>query len=312
MGKTISSQSPPDRSERDPFRFGWRYVRRPGRNGADEWEQVPLTPEDWLHPQEGDEIPENTTQERDRTYLADVLRLQSAGTAHRLVLSDCLIDWGVPGLRNHSPDLCVMDDVADLTRSWSTFRVAQERAKPVLAIEIVSVHDDAPRTRENDVAIKVEHYYRAGVPLYVIADQQEEGGPRSLVGYRRGRRAYVPMTPDEQGRLFIEPLRLFIGMRDERIVCFDATTGEEIPDLTGMAQARQQAEQARAAEAQARQQAEQERAAEAQARQQAEQARAAEAQARQQAEAALAAAQARIQELEAQAQQRRRRPPRGR
>ena len=34
----------------DPYRYGWRYVCRPGANGRKVWEQVPLTLEDVLHP----------------------------------------------------------------------------------------------------------------------------------------------------------------------------------------------------------------------------------------------------------------------
>ena len=64
------------------------------------------------------------------------------------------------------------------------------------------------------------------------------------------------------------------GLRDERAVCWDADTGEEIGDLSAMVQARD-----------------------------------AEAQARQAAEAALAEAQARIRELEARVRRGGRRGP---
>jgi Uma2 family endonuclease len=186
------------------------------------------------------------------------------------VLSDCLVDWGVPGLRNHSPDLSVFKGVRDPEWEGGLFRVAEHGARPVLVIEVVSPDDAAPRVRDNDVVIKVDHYYRAGVPLYAIIDQEEEGGPRRLLGYRRGRRGYVRLPPDEQGRLPLGPVGLLLGLRANQAVCYDAQTGEEILDFTGMAQAR-----------------------------------AAEAQARQAAEAALAAAQARIRELEARSRRRR-------
>lgn len=265
----------PSAIQADPFRFGWRYVQPPDGNGA-EMVQVPLTPDDVLHPLKGDEIPENTLHSNDRAYLFSVLRMRLADRAGCLVLSDCLVNWGIRGLREHSPDIAVFDNVADTERNRSVLAVAQEGARPVLVIEIVSVHDDTPRMRDNDVAIKVRHYYRAGVPLYVIVDQEEEGGPRRLVAYRRGRRQFATLPLDNQGRVPLEPVGLLLGLRNDRAICFDAATGEEIPDLTGMAQARD-----------------------------------AEALARQQAEAALAAAQARIQQLEAQARARRRRPLRG-
>lgn len=251
--KTARSPEQPD-----PFRFGWRYVCKNGGSV-----QVPLTLDDVLHPQEGDQIPENTQQEKDRRYLANVLEWRVADRPV-LVLSDCLINWGVPGLGNHSPDISVFEGVQNRNRVWKTFVVAQEGARPLLTIEVVSPDAHAPQARNNDVVTKVAEYHRAKVPLYVIVDQEKENGPRQLVGYRYEADQFVRLPLDEQGRLLLGPLRLWLQLRDERVVCFDADTGEEIPDLAGMAQAR-----------------------------------AAEAEARRAAEAALAAAQARIRELEA-------------
>jgi Uma2 family endonuclease len=256
----------------DPFRFGWRYVRKTRPDGTEESVQVPLTLDDVLHPREGDHIPENTQQERDRRYLADLLTWRLAGIPHAVVLSDCLIDWGIKGLGDHSPDVSVFDGVQNPDRHWSTFRVAVEKARPVLAIEVVSPDAHDRQARDNDVVAKVRHYYRARVPLYLIVDQEKEDGPRQLVLYRRGPRKYLRVPPDVQGHLLLEPVNLLVALRDERVVCFEAETGEEIPGFSAAWQARQAAEAARAAEAQARQAA----------------------------EAALAAAQARIRELQAQ------------
>lgn len=107
-----------------------------------------------------------------------------------------------------------------------------------------------------DVVIKVREYYRAGVPLYVIVDQERVDGRRQLIGYRRGARKYLHLRLDRQGRLLLEPVRLLLGFRDERAVCWDADTGKEISDFITTAQARDAAEVARAAEARAREDAE--------------------------------------------------------
>ncbi|HEY7158399.1 MAG TPA: Uma2 family endonuclease [Gemmataceae bacterium] len=235
----------------DPFRFGWRYVQHISPDGPKVSVRTPLTLDDVLHPREGDRIPENSQQENDRIYLATVLRYRLAGNPHALVLSDCLIDWGVRGLRNHSPDISVFDGVQGTSRHWGTFVVAAEGARPLLAIEVVSPDAHDRQARDNDVVTKVREYYRARVPLYGIVDQERVDGPRRIIGYRRGARKYVPVPLDDRGRLLMEPPRLLLGLRDERAVCWDADTGEEIPDLTGMAQARQAAETALAA-AQAR------------------------------------------------------------
>lgn len=237
----------------DPFRFGWRDVQQIGPNGSKQWVQVPLTWEDALHPQEGDHISENRQQCRDRTYLYGVLEWRLSGNPQAVVLSDCLINWGVRGLGNHSPDICVFEDVNEPQhRNWGTFRVAAEGARPVLAIEIVSPDAHDRRVRDNDVVIKVREYYRAGVPLYVIVDQARPDGPRQLIGYRRGARKYLRMRADGQGRLLLEPLRLWLGLRDERAVCWDADTDKEIDDWATTVQALREAQAALSAQTQER------------------------------------------------------------
>jgi Uma2 family endonuclease len=257
----------------DPFRFGWRYVQEIGPDGSKVRKQVPLTLDDVLHPQEGDHISDNTQQEHDCTYLASVLRYRLTDIPTTVVLNDCLINWGIRGLRNHSPDISVFEGVSNPNRHWRTFSVVREGARPVLAIEIVSPDAHDRQARDNDVVTKVREYYRARVPLYVLVDQERVDGPRRIVGYRRGPRKYVPMPQDERGRLLLEGLRLRIGLREDRVVCWDADTDEEIGDFTQAMREYHEAEAARLAEMQARREA----------------------------EAALAAALARVQELEAKA-----------
>jgi Uma2 family endonuclease len=227
----------------NPFRFGWRDVLQIGPDGSKRWTQVPLTQEEALHPKEDYHIAENRQQEKDRRYLAGVLEWRLSNNPQALVLSDCLINWGVAGLDNHAPDICVFDGVRDpQDRNWGTFRVAEEGARPVLAMEIVSSDAHDRRVRDNDVVIKVREYYRAGVPLYVIVDQEREGRPRQVVGYRRGARKYLRMRLDAQGRLLLEPVRLLLGLKDERAVYWDADTEEEIAGLTATAQALREAQ----------------------------------------------------------------------
>lgn len=239
--KTAKSRSA---DQPDPFRFGWRFVRQIGADGSKVSVQVPLTLDDVLHPRKGDHISENTQQERDRRYLASVLEWHLTGNPQALVLSDCLINWGVRGLRNHSPDVSVFDGVQDVNRDRRTFVLAVEGARPVLVIEIVSPDAHDKQARDNDVVTKVREYYRARVPLYALVDQERKDDPRQIVGYRRGARKYVRLPLDDRDRLLLEPVRLLMGLRDERVVCWDADTGEEIQDFTAMAQARQAAETA--------------------------------------------------------------------
>jgi Uma2 family endonuclease len=257
----------------DPFPYGWRFQSRLGPDGQEICERVPLTPEDVLHPQENDQISQNTVQSRDVRYLGSVLECQLREQSDALVLNDCLIDWGIKGLGNHSPDLSVFTGVRNPKRLRKRFSLVKEGARSLLVIEIVSPDD--PKLRNNDVVIKVREYHRAGVPLYVLIDQEKSEGPRQVIGYRWTSRRYVPLPLDDQGRLLIEPIQVLLGLRDNEAVCWDATTGKELQD---------DATANRALEAEARQAAES---------------------ARDAAEAALAAAQARLRAMEAKKRRRR-------
>jgi Uma2 family endonuclease len=264
----------------DPFPYGWREVPRRPVGGRLDYEMVPLTLEDALHPQEGDVMPQNTPHDRDVGYFSDVLRHQCADDPTALILCDVIVVWDVPGLRQHSPDVAVVFGVTAPEAARSTFDVAAEGARPALIIEVVS-----PATRRNDVVTKVRHYSRAAVPLYVIVDRERIEGPPRLVGYRRGRRGWVRLRPDARGRLWLPPVRLWLGARDNRVVCQDEE-GHELGDYEQTRRDLEELERRNAAvEAEVERLVEARREAQAEARREAE---------------ARAAAEARLRELEEQ------------
>jgi colicin import membrane protein len=144
-------------------------------------------------------------------------------------------------------------------RNWSTFEVAIERARPALIIEIVS-----PDARENDVVIKVEQYARAGVAQYVIVDDTGRGGVRRLrlLDYRLEGTVYRLQEPDADGRVHLALADVWLGIRRDHVVCYDAA-GREIGDYVTVvrqaakaeARAKQAATRAKEAAARARQEA---------------------------------------------------------
>ncbi len=332
MSTVSTSKRPiPPLPKPDPYRYGWRYVRVEGPDGSVSFDQVPLTLEDVLFPEVGDFIVQADAHIGDWTYLRVVFKARLAGDPAAVVITDCRVDWNIPGVRPLGPDFAVFFDVKQ-HRDWATLDVAAEGARPVLVVEITS-----PDTRQNDLVAKVDYYYRAGVPLYVITDAKDEhdGGRRlELIAYRHTPAAYERIAPDARGWIWLEPVRLWLGVRPDRrlghdrLACFDPDTLEEIGDYTAISQALEQAEaqariaaQAKAqAEAQARVATQAKAQAEAQARiatqakAQAEaqariaaqakaqaETRAAQAQSKAQAEAeARARAEARIRELEAE------------
>src|SRR5262249_37657257 len=79
-----------------------------------------------------------------------------------------------------------------------------------------------------------------------------EDGPRQIRGYRRGRRGFVEIPLDARGRLPLKPFGLSLGLREERVVCYDAGSGDELGDYQQVVQAWHAADEARqAAEKQA-------------------------------------------------------------
>src|SRR5205807_2667823 len=110
---------------------------------------------------------------------------------------------------------------------------------------------------------------------------------RQLRVFRHAPLEYVEEQPES---VVIEELGLRLGLKDNRVVCWDAETGEELGDYAQEQQARQAAEQQAREQAQARQAAEQQARDQEQARHAAEQARLTAEQARQAAEQARQAA----------------------
>jgi colicin import membrane protein len=288
----------------DPFRYGWRYVRITRPDGTEELDQVPLTLEDVLHPEEGDFIVQSDPHDSDRAYLKAVSKARLTDDSTAVVLSDCRVDFNIPGVKPLGPDLSVFTGVRRHIM-WSTFNVARERARPALVIEVTS-----PETRDNDVGIKVDYYRRGRVPWYLIADVtiEEEGERRiELILYHRVGQIYHRIPADERGRVWLEPIGLWLGQtRDPqggfmRLACYDPATGEEVGDYTAISRALAESQERLAEESRARQKAERQARSEAkararaeQARAQAEQAREAEALAREQAEATIRALRAEL------------------
>jgi colicin import membrane protein len=216
------------------------------------------------------------------------------------VLSDCRIDWGVEGLGAHGPDIAVFENVRAWEPTRGTFYVAQLKAKAVLVIEVTS-----PSTRDLDLNEKVIDYHRAGVPLYAIVDRREaeNGQGIGIMGYEATPGGYLRMKVNEMGRLWLDPLQLWLGVEGEQAACFE-DGGKRIATYVEVAM-RLEAEAQRAeAEAQ-RAEAEAQRAeAEAQrAEAEARRANAAEAKAKAETDARLQL-EARLRELEAELQKR--------
>ena len=235
--RTRPTTSPPAPAS-DPYFYGWRMVPRWDERRRQTWEKVPLTPWDVLHPEEDDFLVTNDAHDRDTHYLKDVFADRLAGRADARVLCDHRVLWEVGELGAHGPDVIVFEN---LNKPWDpqrgTFPVKEMGASPLVVVEVTS-----PSTRYLDLDDKVEDYYVAGVPLYIIADRRETeaGAFVRLMAYRATPEGYVRI-PDDPNGVWIEALRIWIQADGDLIVCADEA-GARIANL----RAQRDIEQARA------------------------------------------------------------------
>lgn len=216
----------------DPFRYGWRYVRVDHLDETHEMRQQPLTLEDVLHPEEGDLVTHSDAHQRRRRYLCNALEAQLARDSTAVVLDDVRVAWDMADLKPHGPDIAVVLGVRE-RKNWSTFDVAREGVRPALIIEITS-----PETASIDRSNKLEEYDIAGVPLYIIVDTvmlRKEPTLR-LLGYAQTANGYQVLPPDERGRLWLAPAKLWLGVEQNELVCYNEA-GEPLGDYQDLATA---------------------------------------------------------------------------
>ena len=237
MSSFLETTTPLSEEERTA-RYGYREVPRRLPDGRIGHERVALTLEDLLHPQLGDFAVESSIHDQERHYLASVFRSQLEDDSTALVLSDCGVYWDVPELKHHAPDVAVAFNVRERRENWTSFRVAEQGTRPTLVVEIVS-----PDYRENDTVAKVAQYYRAGVLWYVIVDRERANDPPRLIVRRYQTQGWEVVPADERGRIWLPRVRIWLGVANGRVVCFDGATDEMLGDYSAV---RRELAQARA------------------------------------------------------------------
>src|SRR3990167_5644573 len=93
--------------EEDPFRYGWRYVQIKGLDGQVTLQQIPLTLEDVLHPQDDDFIVNTAAHNEICRYLQTVFKARLQDQSGAVVTHDTRVDWEVPGTLPNGPDVAV-------------------------------------------------------------------------------------------------------------------------------------------------------------------------------------------------------------
>jgi hypothetical protein len=287
------SQSSAERRTKpdDPYRIGCRYIKRGKR-----YDMVPLTEEDLLYPQEGDQIVQNDLHACDVVYLTQSFRARAANQRSIRILSDHCIDFQIDGLQPLGPDITVLNgEPREWDRRKGTFPVVDMKARPLFVMEITS-----PNTRRKDFNEKLDLYYRAGVPLYIIVDAPYGGSkkPRGIVPYQAGPDKFELLAVDANGRFTLDIFDLTLSIVDGHILCVDADgvpIGDYLQIVAELDREKTRADNAEALAQREKLYAEQEKARAEQEKARAEQERLYAAQEKARAEAA----EARIRELEA-------------
>src|SRR5215203_5865491 len=119
MGPNTKTPPTPTDPDRDPYFYGWRMVPEWNKDGVHEWKKVPLTAWDVLHPEEDDFIVQSDEHDRDCHYLKDAFEAVLRGRPGVEFFTDLRIDWQVPGLGAHGPDIIVFEG---LNTPWKASR----------------------------------------------------------------------------------------------------------------------------------------------------------------------------------------------
>ncbi len=236
----------------DPYVYGWRYLKYTDMHGQMQYEHIPLTIEDILHPQEDDHRMHAYEHENICRYLGNVFQKQTSSDPQSVVLLDVRTAWDKQDLRPHTPDISVAFKVKEV-KNWSTFYEREEGTRPNLIVEVTS-----PETRHLDLDDKVKEYAKAGVEYYFIIDHYQRGGKeyRRLLGYHLRDKSYEELKGNEQGWLWMEPLRVWLAWTGDKLVCYDETW-QLMLDYAAESKARAEESKARAEETKARLEAEQ-------------------------------------------------------
>ena len=126
----------------DPYRYGWRYVRRELPQGGETFDQVPLTLEDVLYPEVGDFHVHNKAHEDTCTYLSNVFNARLSDDPTAVDVDDVRVAWDALGLRPNGPDIAVISVVCRELRTGAHLMLQRKACGLSLIVEITS-----PETR---------------------------------------------------------------------------------------------------------------------------------------------------------------------
>ncbi len=195
-----------------PFDIGYRWVE----NGSDHV-QVPLTEEDFLHPQEEDRFLftdlETVARYDLRSALIFVLKMRT--DVH--VFTNHRVDWQACGIRPMGPDVVVL---GDFQSNWNSLRgtvpVRELGLKTLFVAEITWIS-----SRHIDLEQKPPLYHQLGVPYLLIFDFYAGGKEpfvAELLAFEATESGYVRMEADPKLGVWIPTVAMWFKLDGWQVV----------------------------------------------------------------------------------------------
>lgn len=195
-----------------PFDIGYRWVE----NGSDHV-QVPLTEEDFLHPQEEDRFLftdlETVARYDLRSALIFILKMRT--DVH--VFTNHRVDWQACGIRPMGPDVAVF---GDFQSKWNpllgTVPVRELGLKTLFVAEITW-----QSSRHIDLEQKPPLYHQLGVPYLLIFDfyaGHKEPFVGELLAFEATKSGYVRMEADPKLGVWIPTVAMWFKLNGRQVV----------------------------------------------------------------------------------------------
>ena len=197
-----------------PFDIGYRWVK----HGSVDV-QVPLTEEDFLHPQEEDRFLLTDAHTVAIEYVKHALKWDRKEETFR-VFSDHRVDFQVAEIEPMGPDVIVLGEfAAEWNPRVGTLPIDELGVEMLLVAEMTS-----QSTRYVDLEEKPDLYFRCGVPYYLIFDLH--AGPRrdrsELLAFRASRKGFVRMKETPDNGVWVPTVGLWFKFEDDRVVAHTA------------------------------------------------------------------------------------------
>ncbi|MEZ4711239.1 MAG: Uma2 family endonuclease [Caldilineaceae bacterium] len=239
------------------WEWGYKFVAD-ARSG--ELTESPLTLLDLLYPTGEELFMSEGWLHRWLSVMLEVLIREHLKDRGWVVFGNIFVHWNRPGVPPLAPDVTAILG-GEYPGEDGSYHVGHHGPNPSFVVEITS-----PNKPGRDLDRKKWDYAGLVIPEYLIIDMwSEPDKPWRLLGYRlEDGPFYTEITPDAEGGLTFETIGLrFVGQERATLAVYDVATGERIPlpddwrdQIKSERQARLDAEERAAAEATARQAAE--------------------------------------------------------